>query len=277
MITEAWALEFAERWIAAWNSHDLERILEHYSDDFEMSSPLIVERMNVPWGMLRGKAAIRPYWAKSVAAKPPLKFELLAVHVGANRIAIVYRSVGRRFVVEVLTFNEAGVATHGAALYGDEVSEGFGHAVLTRWNNCRLISPTNEASWSEYHRIRRAVLFENRGEIGVYDPNHPSDREARNHAKVLMYGDECVGVVRIDFAGDNAYLRRVAIDGPWQRRGLGRALIRLAERFAREHGAQRIGSNVARDAVPFYEKCGYRVVAGTQYEGASVPMEKQLG
>ena len=36
---------FAADWIDAWNSHDLERILGHYSDDFEMCSPLIVERM----------------------------------------------------------------------------------------------------------------------------------------------------------------------------------------------------------------------------------------
>ena len=27
---------FAAEWIAAWNSHDLERILAHYTDDFEM-------------------------------------------------------------------------------------------------------------------------------------------------------------------------------------------------------------------------------------------------
>ena len=43
-----WARRFAEEWIAAWNAHDLERILPHYSDDFEMHSPLIVERMGVP-------------------------------------------------------------------------------------------------------------------------------------------------------------------------------------------------------------------------------------
>ena len=43
-----WARRFAEERIAAWNAHDLERILPHYSDDFEIHSPLIVERMGVP-------------------------------------------------------------------------------------------------------------------------------------------------------------------------------------------------------------------------------------
>src|ERR1700723_3107179 len=38
MMTSELALRFAE-WIAAWNAHDLPRILSHYADDFEMSSP----------------------------------------------------------------------------------------------------------------------------------------------------------------------------------------------------------------------------------------------
>ena len=40
MLERAWAQAFAEEWIAAWSSHDLERILAQYTDDFEMSSPL---------------------------------------------------------------------------------------------------------------------------------------------------------------------------------------------------------------------------------------------
>ena len=130
MITTAWALRFAEKWIAAWNSHDLERILEHYVDDFEMSSPLIVERMNDPSGILRGKVAMRPYWAKGLEVKPPLQFELLAVHVGVEKVGLVYRSVGRRFVVEVLTFDEARRVTHGVALHGASATEVFGRSVI---------------------------------------------------------------------------------------------------------------------------------------------------
>lgn len=45
MIDSNRAQEFAAEWIAAWNSHDLERILSHYAEDFEMASPLIIERM----------------------------------------------------------------------------------------------------------------------------------------------------------------------------------------------------------------------------------------
>jgi len=75
--------------------------------------------MKVPSGILRGKAAIRPYWTWGLALQPPLKFELLGVYVGFGNIGIHYRSVGRRLAVEVLTFNAARQVTHGVAHYGD--------------------------------------------------------------------------------------------------------------------------------------------------------------
>jgi SnoaL-like domain len=118
LIEQSWAKEFAKEWIAAWNSHDLERILSHYVDDFEMSSPLIIERKKDPSGVLRGKAAIREYWAIGLAADPPLQFELIDVHVGVNTIGILYRSVGRRRVIELLTLNKDKEVIRGSGLYG---------------------------------------------------------------------------------------------------------------------------------------------------------------
>ena len=120
MITATWAQQFAEEWIAAWNSHDLERILAHYRDDFEMQSPLIIERMGVPSGTLKGKDAIRPYWQIGLAANPPLHFELQDVLVGVDTIAIYYRSATRnRMVAEILRFDGQRRVIHGAGLYGN--------------------------------------------------------------------------------------------------------------------------------------------------------------
>ena len=115
MIDPQWALSFAREWIEAWNSHDLERILSHYSEDFEMASPLIVERMGEPSGVLKGKAAVRPYWEQGLAAQPPLRFELLDVLAGIRSITIYYRSIGRRVVAEVLEFNPRKEVVRGAA------------------------------------------------------------------------------------------------------------------------------------------------------------------
>lgn len=120
MIDENWAKEFAKEWIEAWNSHDLERIFSHYADDFEMSSPLIVQRMKIPSGTLEGKENIRPYWSLGLEQNPPLRFELSDVLTGANGITILYRNQKNILVAEVLFFNDEGKATSGFAHYAEK-------------------------------------------------------------------------------------------------------------------------------------------------------------
>ena len=106
-IDRAWAEAFARDWVNAWNAHDIERIFSHYSDDFEMTSPLIVERMGVPSGRLKGKNAIRPYWVSGLSMSPSLRFELLNVMVCVNSLAILYRSVtAGRLVIEYFQFDD---------------------------------------------------------------------------------------------------------------------------------------------------------------------------
>lgn len=119
MIDREWAEAFAREWVAAWNAHDLDRIFSHYADDFEMRSPLIVQRMGVSDGKLKGKQAIRPYWQAGLDARPPLKFELRQVMVGVGAIAILYQSVTRGVdVVERIEFNAQGLGIRAEALYG---------------------------------------------------------------------------------------------------------------------------------------------------------------
>jgi ketosteroid isomerase-like protein len=117
MIERQWALNFAREWIEAWNSHDLERIFSHYTEDFEMTSPLIAERKYEPGGTLKGKSAVRPYWSHGLTVEPPLRFELMDVLVSVRSITIYYRSIGRRIVAEVLEFNDRGEVVRGAAYY----------------------------------------------------------------------------------------------------------------------------------------------------------------
>jgi len=120
MIDRTWARRFAIEWIEGWNAHDLDRILSHYADDFEMCSPLIIERMGVAEGVLKGKDAVRPYWQRGLDARPPLHFELRDVLVGVNTLAIYFLSTTRnRMVAEVLTFDAHCKVIAGAGLYGD--------------------------------------------------------------------------------------------------------------------------------------------------------------
>jgi GNAT superfamily N-acetyltransferase len=121
-------------------------------------------------------------------------------------------------------------------------------ARVTPVQTCRLVSPTDSETWSAYHRIRRTVLFEQRGLFGQYDPDHPDEHKPGNYPKLLTRETTYIGVVRIDVEGELALLRRVAIDQPWQRQGYGRLLIALGSVRTR---ARRAASGVGRGS-----RCG---------------------
>jgi hypothetical protein len=116
MISSTFALHFANDWIAAWNAHDLERILSHYTDDFEMASPVIAQLAGEPSGMLRGKAAIRAYWSKALAQRPDLHFELVQVFAGAGSVTLTYRG-HRGLSAEVFWFDDDSKVPRAAAHY----------------------------------------------------------------------------------------------------------------------------------------------------------------
>src|SRR5262249_17318760 len=117
MLTKADAEAFARAWISAWNSHDLERILAHYSDDFEFSSPFIVQIAGEPSGTLRGKKAAAAYWAKALARSPNLHFELDSVLWGVRSLVIYYHGHDGSMAAEWLELGESGQVVKSAAQY----------------------------------------------------------------------------------------------------------------------------------------------------------------
>ena len=116
MIDRAFADQFAADWIESWNRHDLARVLSHYTDDFEMSSPMIIKVAGEPSGTLKGKKAVGTYWAKALQLNPHLHFELVATLVGVDSITLYYKGV-RGPSAEVFHFNEDGQVTRAYAHY----------------------------------------------------------------------------------------------------------------------------------------------------------------
>ena len=116
MLTREFAEHFARDWIESWNSHDLARILSHYSDDFTMSSPRIAVVANEPSGVLKGKAVIGEYWRKALQLAPSLRFEFIATYVGSDSVALHYNGP-RGPAIEVFFFNEQGQVMKAAAHY----------------------------------------------------------------------------------------------------------------------------------------------------------------
>lgn len=116
MISREFGEDFARDWIEAWNSHDLDRVLSHYSDDFTMSSPYIAQMAGAESGSLTGKSAVRAYWAAALQKMPTLGFELVQTLVGADSVTIYYRGV-RGMAAEVFFFGQNGLVLRAAAHY----------------------------------------------------------------------------------------------------------------------------------------------------------------
>jgi len=118
MATVLDATQFAREWIAAWNAHDLERVLTHYAADVELSSPIAAERVAGSGGYIRGEAALRAYWEPALAANPDLHFDLETVLTAVDGCTILYRNHRGQQVAESVFWNEAGLVTRAAVAYG---------------------------------------------------------------------------------------------------------------------------------------------------------------
>jgi len=109
ILSEPEADAFVAEWMEAWNSHDLDRILEHYADDVEYHSPFIaqVAEPGGPGadGRLVGKEPVRAYFAAALARNADLHFDPpVHVAVGSGSVSFVYTSIKNLTAVETLVF-----------------------------------------------------------------------------------------------------------------------------------------------------------------------------
>ena len=111
------ARRFAQEWVDAWNAHDIDAVLAHFADDAEFSSPVAGQLLPETGGVLRGKAAIRGYWAVGIERIPDLRFEVVDVYTGVDLIVINYRNHTGGLVNEVLHLGADGLVVSGGGTY----------------------------------------------------------------------------------------------------------------------------------------------------------------
>src|SRR4051812_9674628 len=82
----------AERWIRAWNTHDLEAVLATYDDEIVLrSSRASTWDPTNKDGAIRGKAALRAYFATALERFPELEMSILGIYVGqGERMVLEY-------------------------------------------------------------------------------------------------------------------------------------------------------------------------------------------
>jgi len=96
---------FAHAWLDGWNRHDVEAVLEHFTDDVVFSSPIAARLFPESGGVIRGKSALRNYWLEALGQVPDLRFELVDVYTGVDSVVINYRNQKGGLVNEVLIFD----------------------------------------------------------------------------------------------------------------------------------------------------------------------------
>ena len=108
-------MAFAREWEAAWNSHDLDRILAHYAEDVRFASRKAAAL--VGQGDIEGKAALAEYWGRALAAQPDLTFTVLNVFEGHGMMVITYRNHKGVLAAETLRFGAGGLVTEASACH----------------------------------------------------------------------------------------------------------------------------------------------------------------
>ena len=111
------AQQFAKDWCEAWNSHDLNRIMLHYSDDVMLTSPAAARLLKDPAGLVKGKGALRNYFQVGLNAYPDLHFEVLDVTCGVSSVVVNYANQNGAKVAEFMEFGTDGKVTRVIAHY----------------------------------------------------------------------------------------------------------------------------------------------------------------
>ncbi len=112
---EAWSL--ANDWIAAWNAHDLDRIMTHYDDAVELTSPVAAQLLRTSDGKVAGKAKLKAYFQRGLDAYPELNFRLENVLWGMKSVVLYYTNQKGTRTAEFMELSETGKIARVVANY----------------------------------------------------------------------------------------------------------------------------------------------------------------
>ncbi len=80
----------AGQWFAAFNDHDLERLLSLYDDTAEHYSPKLKQRQPETHGLIRGKDALRTWWRDAFDRLPDLHYTVTSLTANEERVFMEY-------------------------------------------------------------------------------------------------------------------------------------------------------------------------------------------
>lgn len=115
------AEEYAKGWIEAWNSHNVDALVDHYTDDVVFHSPFVQKLNGDESGVIQGKEALRDYFKRGMEAYPHTRFQLHRVGLGVGSIILNYISVENTLASEMHVLDENGKATEVRCHYSSGI------------------------------------------------------------------------------------------------------------------------------------------------------------
>jgi ketosteroid isomerase-like protein len=82
--------QIAQQWFAAFNTHDLEKLLSLYHEQAEHYSPKLKIRQPETNGLIKGKAALRSWWKDAFDRLPTLRYEVQKLTADTEQVFMEY-------------------------------------------------------------------------------------------------------------------------------------------------------------------------------------------
>jgi ketosteroid isomerase-like protein len=78
-------------WFEAFNTHNLDELLQLYHDDAEHYSPKLKIRHPETNGLIKGKEALRTWWRDAFDRLPSLRYEVISLTASNDRVFMEYQ------------------------------------------------------------------------------------------------------------------------------------------------------------------------------------------
>jgi predicted GNAT family N-acyltransferase len=117
---------------------------------------------------------------------------------------------------------------------------------------------TTKAQLEDAYKVRRTVF--------VHEQQVPEEEEIDQYEDVakhiVLYDhEEPVGAARVRILDGIGKLERICVLLSHRKKGAGKLLVNKLEEIASSHGVHKFKLNAQTQAIPFYERLGYKTVS----------------
>jgi len=91
---------FCTEWLEAWNDHDIDRVVSHYTDPVTIHSPFLQAVQAGLSGSPMSRQQLRTVYGRAFTAYPDLHFVPINIFVGTESVVCHYRSVNNLLAAE---------------------------------------------------------------------------------------------------------------------------------------------------------------------------------